>query len=149
MLFENYRIWWYRRVRWMLVNWTCVCFAVPSNPVTLKSDPCQIPPAASPEILHHTVMENLVFHSLLRRKIIILSITIQHITWNLCQNPRWIDLPAVRQRQKFIENKDSALPAMKEWNERTFSPRHARTWNENTVAREFCCWRWRQATFEK
>ena len=57
---------------------------------------------------------------------------------------RWIDLPTVRQRQKLIKNKDSALPVMKEWNERTFSPWHARTW----IAREFCCWIWCQATFE-
>ena len=34
---------------------------------------------------------------------------------------RWIDVPTARQQQKLIENKDSALPPMKEWNERTFS----------------------------
>ena len=34
------------------------------NPFTPKSDQCQISPAASPEILHHTVgIENLAFHS--------------------------------------------------------------------------------------
>ena len=44
----------------------------------------------------------------------------------------WIDLPTVRQRQKWIENKDFRPCAMKEWNERTFSPRHVRTWNTKT-----------------
>ena len=44
------------------------------NPFTPKSDQLQISPAASPEILHYTVQRTWLFHSLLRWKIIILSI---------------------------------------------------------------------------
>ena len=41
--------------------------------------------------------------------------------WVKCvPTSRWINLPMVRQRQKLIENKGSVLPAMKEWNWRTF-----------------------------
>ena len=44
------------------------------NPFTPKSDQCQISPAASPEILHHTVRRTWLFHTLLRWKTIILPI---------------------------------------------------------------------------
>ena len=44
------------------------------NPFTPESDQCQNSPAASPEILHHTVRRTWHFHSLLRWKVIILQI---------------------------------------------------------------------------
>ena len=46
-----------------------------TNPFTPKTDQCQISPAASPEVLHHTVMENFAFQSLLRWKMIIHVLT--------------------------------------------------------------------------
>ena len=67
--------------------------------------------------------------------------------WNLYPNPNGLTCRQLGNAE-INQNKDSALPAMKEWNERTFSLQHSRTWNENTVVHEFCCWRWRQATFE-
>ena len=44
------------------------------NPFTPESDQCQNSLAAPPEIWHHSSMENLTFHSLLRCKVIILQI---------------------------------------------------------------------------
>ena len=44
------------------------------NPLTPESDQCQISPLALPEILHHTVKENLVFHCILKWKMNILQI---------------------------------------------------------------------------
>ena len=57
----------------------CICviyfiYSFSFNPFTPKSDQFLISPAASPELLHNTVMENLAFHSLPRWKMIILPI---------------------------------------------------------------------------
>ena len=52
----------------------CSITQTPLNPFTPKTDQVQISPAASPEILHHTVWRTWVFIASLRWKLIILPI---------------------------------------------------------------------------